>query len=292
MEEDRMVAVVECGATKSDWRLLGADGLECRRLLAPGLNVSAMPIPEIAARLGDAFRTLEIQELDALYLYVAGIVTADIRAGIGAAVRACVAVPLLDIQSDLVAAARSVCGRQPGIVAILGTGSNTCFYDGQTVSQAVRSGGFILGDEGGGAVLGKRFLADYLKGLVPASLAGAFAAYRDASYEAIVEAVYRGPSPSAYLGALAPFLLAHREEPYVRGLLEDNFRDFITRALCRYDVRRYAVGVVGGFGYACRDIFTPLCEEAGIRIGRYVPEPIGGLLSYHAGNRNLSAHSR
>ena len=277
-----MKVIVESGATKSDWRLISPDGKQCRRVLLPGINVSTASMEHNLDTICKGMQEFGGESLDGIYFYTAGIVTPEVKELIISSIRKQADVPEIEICTDLVAAARAVCGRQSGIVAILGTGSNTCFYDGSTVSQKVRSGGYIIGDEGGGAVLGKLFLADFIKGLVPSGMAEEFASSFDASYENIVAKVYRSEAPAGFLGSLAPFILSHYSEPYAKSLVDGNFRAFIERALKRYDTDTYPVGVVGGFGWACKDIFTALCEEAGVRVGTFLPEPVEGLIKYHA----------
>ena len=271
-----MKILVESGATKSDWRT--SDG---QARLFPGMNVSTMPLSHVLEVLSGALDSLGRPSLEGIYLYVAGIVTPQIRETLEGCIRGKVQVGEIEVQNDLVGAARSVCGREKGIVAILGTGSNTCFYDGTSVSQKVRSGGYIIGDEGGGACLGKLFLADFIKGLVPEGVASDFASKFDASYEGIVENVYKSPAPAGFLGSLAPFILSHYDDPYVRELVDGNFRSFVRRALRRYDTESYPVGVAGGLGFACKDIFTRICTQEGVRLGAFEAEPINGLLRYH-----------
>lgn len=275
-----MTIIVEAGATKSDWRLISGDGsAEARRFR--GMNVSTMPMPTVLEHLSEALEALRGLHPSGVYIYVAGIVTPEVVRTLSAPVREAFGECEIEVADDMLASARAVCGRAPGIVAILGTGSNTCFYDGSEVWRKVRSGGYIIGDEGGGAVLGKLFLADFIKGLVPEGVAADFAAQFDASYEGIVELVYKSPAPAAALGGLAPFILEHYSDPYVKALIEGNFRAFIERSLRSYDTASYPVGVVGGWGYACRDIFSRLCAEAGIRTGEFLPAPVEGLIRYH-----------
>lgn len=275
-----MKIIVEAGATKSDWRLISGNG-SMEQHLFQGMNVSTIAMDRNIQTLSDAIKELGIKRLKGFYLYVAGIVTPDVQTLLEARIRDIVNVDEVEIHDDLVAAARAACGKTPGIAAIIGTGSNACFWDGDSVSFRVRSGGYIIGDEGGGAALGKAFLADFIKGLVPQDVADDFASRFDSSYEGIVASVYRSPAPAGYLGSLAPFILSHYSDLYVKQLVDGNFRAFITRSLLRYDVEHYPVGVVGGFGTACSDIFSGLCAGYGIRISGFEAEPINGLIKYH-----------
>ena len=189
---------------------------------------------------------------------------------------------MCDVQTDLIGAARAACGHEPGIAAILGTGSNSCQFDGNSIVRRVYSSGFILGDEGSAATLGKLFISDFLKGFVPEAVAKDFARRFPSDYATIVENVYRNPdSPSSYLGSFAPFILEHYDDSYIKELVDGNFRAFIRRSIKQYDYQRYPVGVIGGFGYALRDIFTRIAAEEGIRISCFYPAPVEGLIKYH-----------
>ena len=277
-----MKIIVESGATKSDWRVLGPDGRELKRFLRAGTNVSSMNMEDIKATLAEAISSEGLAGASGLYLYTAGVVTPEIAAELTGFLRGVSAIGEIDIQDDLMGAARGVCGHEPGIVAILGTGSNTCFYDGATVERKVYSGGYVIGDEGSGSALGKLFLSDFIKGLVPEDLAADFSREFDSSYAGIVEGVYRSASPSGYLGSIAPFVVGHYSHPYAKEVIERNFQAFIERSLLRYDVAAYPVGIVGGFAFACRDILTPLFAAAGIRASRFIKAPIDGLCEYHS----------
>lgn len=276
------IIIVESGATKSDWRVLNKkDGSEVKRFVRAGTNVSAMRMDAVKATLTEAFTSEGLEGATGFYFYTAGVVTSEVAQELYNHIWAISAIPDIDIQNDMMGAARSVCGRHPGITAILGTGSNTCFYDGTHLTQKVYTGGYILGDEGSGACLGKLFLADFIKGLVPDSVSEDFSKEFDSSYAGIVQNVYRSDSPSGYLGSLAPFLLRHYDDSYVKGLIEKNFQAFIDRALLRYDVDTYPVGIVGGLGWAFQDIIRPLMDKAGIHISRFIKAPIEGLCQYH-----------
>ena len=277
-----MTILVESGATKSSWHLLNGDGIVVRQFMRPGMNVSTMKMEDILNIISEAFSSENLGSIPGQFcLYTAGVVTPEVRITIEKKVKAVSAVGSVDVQDDLVGAARAVCGREPGIAAILGTGSNACYYDGVTAIRNVYSGGFILGDEGSGAALGRLFLADFIKDLVPERVAEDFRSEFDSSYSAIVEGVYHSVSPSGYLGSFAPFILRHKDDPYVLNLLESNFQAFIDRILLKYDTVSYPVGVVGGFAWACRDILLPMLEKKGIRVTRILKAPIEALCEYH-----------
>lgn len=274
-----MKILIESGATKSAWRIWNGKAPAEERSFA-GMNVSTMKLDKVKEVLVQGFSGIE-GPLDGVYLYLAGVVTDPIRDELFAFIHNLRTVDEVDIQNDLMGAARAVCGRKSGIAAILGTGSNTCFYDGKEFSRKVYSGGYVLGDEGSGATLGRLFLSDFIKGLVPEEVAADFRSKFDASYEGIVESVYHSASPSGFLGSLAPFLLSHYDNAYVKGLVDGNFQAFIDRSLSHYDCANYPVGIAGGFGWACRDILAPMLAASGIRVSRFVRQPIEALCEYH-----------
>lgn len=285
-----MILIVESGATKSDWRAISRDGKEMKRVIAEGVNVSTMKAGTIREIILTAIKKIipvtegqfAQEGLSRIYFYCAGVISEDVDTVIREAFAEAVPGASCEIESDLIAAARAACGHSAGIAAIIGTGSNSCLYDGSKIVRRVYSGGFVLGDEGSAAALGKLFIADFLKGLVPEDIAKEFAARYDGDYATIIQNVYRSQtSPSGYLGSFAPFIMEHYEDPYIRELVEGNFRSFIRRSLKQYDTERYPVGVVGGFGYALRDILAKVAEEEGVRISRFIKEPIDGLVKYH-----------
>ena len=278
-----MKIIVESGATKSDWRLV-EDGKQVGRYVLPGMNVSSMSLDAVKGTIREGISRCGTEAPEGFYLYTAGVVTPAIRNEIKEYAGSLAAISDFDFQNDMLAAARAVCGHSSGIVAIIGTGSNSCFYDGESISQKVYAGGFILGDEGAGSALGKMFLADYLKGEVPEPLRSDFESRFESSYQAIVANVYKSDSPAGYLGSIAPLVVSHYSEPYARELVDRNFRNFIRRSLKKYDYRNHPVGVVGGFAGANREIFSRLCADEGITVSRYVMEPVEGLIEYHCGS--------
>ena len=280
-----MFIVVESGATKADWRIVEKDGREVKSFLTPGMNVSSMQMETIRGIIADGQKQVKDAHypIDDIYFYTAGVITEEIEKDLAEALDKIAPGAGIEVQSDLMASARAACGHGPGITAIMGTGSNTCFYDGKEITKRVYSGGFIVGDEGSAATLGRLFISDVIKRKVPDYIFKEFSELFDSSYEGIVENIYHSKlSPAGYLGSMAPFILKHYDDPYIKTLVDGNFQAFIDRCLLQYDTEHYAVGIIGGFGNANRHIFTPLCEKAGIRISEYIPEPIRKLIDYHS----------
>lgn len=272
-----MKLIVDSGATKTDWCFRDTEGRLCHHF-SRGMNFAHMDAGTLSGIMQEAAEAVG-PGVEEVHLYAAGLLERP-------------ATPLepffpgaaVFYETDLLGAARAVCGREKGIAVILGTGSNSCLYDGQRIVRNIHSGGFILGDEGSGSVLGKSFLADLIKGLVPKGTAEAFAAEGfPADYLTIVREVYRSAAPAKFLGSLAPWLLArYGEDAYVKELIDGNFRSFISRVLLQYGLEG-PVGVVGGFGCACKEILQRLGREAGLRFTTFLASPIEGLIAYHYG---------
>ena len=269
-----MILIVESGATKTDWCLVGPEG-PVSRLQTPGMNLSSIASEANAAVFATAVE--QFTGVDEVHFYAAGLLEFPVE--LDRVFRERFPHATFEYASDLLAAARAACGRGEGVAAILGTGSNTCLYDGQRIVRNIHGGGFIIGDEGSAAALGRMFLSDLVKELVPEDLAQAFASFHEADYASVVRNIYKSPAPSRYLGSLAPFLLDNRDNTYVKALIDRNFRDLFERALIRYG--DYPVGVVGGFGCACRAELGQLATGYGLTISRFIPSPMDGLIAYH-----------
>ena len=220
-----MKIIAECGATKSDWRLV-CGGTEIKQVLVSGINGATMSWDAIMAVVDEAMVQLcfdadsEAGPIQSIHLYVAGVVTEDADSNFRNLFATYFPSAEVEIQTDLVAAARAACGYAPGIAAILGTGSNSCQWDGEKIVRKVATGGFILGDEGGAATLGKLFISDFIKGLVPFEIAEDFSSRYPSDYATIVTNVYRSQAPSAYLGGFAPFIMEYYHHPYIKELVD------------------------------------------------------------------------
>ena len=282
----KRIIICESGATKADWRVIEGD-CQTAQTFSAGTNVSTMKMETIASIIREAADRLPSGKYDGVYFYTAGVVTPAIEAELSQALKGSFDADEVEIQNDLVASARAACGHAPGIAVIMGTGSNSCQWDGEKIVKHIKSGGFILGDDGSASVLGKLFISDFIKGLVPEEIAAEYAKQFPHEYPDIVEMVYRNPgSPSGWLGSLCPFILSHYSHPYIKQLVDGNFQAFIDRCLKQYEIADYPVGIIGGFGNALQHIIRPIFEANGINIRAFIPAPIEELMKYH----NTSSH--
>ena len=182
----------------------------------------------------------------------------------------------------MLAAARGVCGHESGIACILGTGSNSCAYDGNKIVKNVSPLGFILGDEGSGAVLGKLLVGDILKNQMPKKVIDRFFEKYNLTSAEIIDRVYRQPKPNTFLASFVPFLGENIGEPCIYNLVEESFRSFLRRNVRQYDGwDRLPIGFNGSIAKIYREPLEEALKEEGMHLGRIVQAPMEGLVEYH-----------
>ena len=213
-----MQLIADSGSTKVSWRAILDDG-SVRAIETVGINPVFMEDAEIESILTEKLVPEIGTKVDAIFFYGAGMVGGEISAKLERCFGKVFPGSTCEAASDVLAAARALCGHKPGIACILGTGSNSCFYDGEGIAENVRAGGFILGDEASGAYLGKRLISDFIKGLLPAPVENAFKKRYGLDYMTIVQKVYREPMPSRFLASFSPFIAEFRNHPHIANLL-------------------------------------------------------------------------
>ena len=278
-----MKLIAESGSTRTEWALVEDNHL-VQRVFTEGLNPFFQTRREISrsVRLGLPESFFK-KKLDQVYYYGAGCSSYEKKNILGASLVAQFKTPI-QVESDLLAAARGLFKCEAGIACILGTGSNSCFYDGKIIVKNVKAAGYILGDEGSGAVLGKLFLADLLKGLAPKELANEFHEKFRISVNDGMDSVYNLPFPNRFLGTIAYFLGDYMDNEYVYNLLTNNLRSFFNRNVCQYDYINYPIRFVGSLAYAYPDILQEVAQEFGVEIDVIEETPMNGLIEFHSMN--------
>lgn len=278
-----MKLIAESGSTRTEWALVEDNHL-VQRVFTEGLNPFFQTRRETSrsVRLGLPESFFK-KKLDQVYYYGAGCSSYEKKNILGASLVAQFKTPI-QVESDLLAAARGLFKCEAGIACILGTGSNSCFYDGKIIVKNVKAAGYILGDEGSGAVLGKLFLADLLKGLAPKELANEFHEKFRISVNDVMESVYNLPFPNRFLGTIAYFLGDYMDNEYVYNLLTNNLRSFFNRNVCQYDYINYPIRFVGSLAYAYPDILQEVAQEFGVEIDVIEETPMNGLIEFHSMN--------
>ena len=282
-----MRIIVESGATKTAWRSVAKDGT-LRSVQTGGMSPTCLDAEHFQTLVREAVPQLNPDGLlvEAVYFYGAGLVSEETCAPIRAALEMWCPFARVDFHSDLMAAARALFGDGDGIVAIMGTGSNSCLYSGGVLENRFYSGGYIIGDEGSGSALGKALISDYIKGLLPQAVTRSFDERFCLDYQQIVRKVYKEPGAAAFLASFAPFVLEHVEEPtgYMSTLVDDCLEAFVRRALSRYPDTSGTgrkVGVVGSFGHACQDRLRAIGARYGLEFEKFLKSPIDELVRYH-----------
>ena len=187
----------------------------------------------------------------------------------------------IEVESDLLGAARAVCQHQEGLACILGTGSNSCLYDGENIVGNIPPLGYILGDEGSGAVLGKLFLNALFKGALPDGMKEDFLQSSGLSYPEIIQRVYRQPMANRFLASTSLYISEHLDVPALRELVKQNFRDFFHKNIAQYGRHDLPVGAIGSIAYHYRDLLQEVAEEKGYNLSTVAKSPMEGLVTYH-----------
>jgi N-acetylglucosamine kinase-like BadF-type ATPase len=274
-----MILIADSGSSKTLWNIVRRDGTTalCR---TAGINPFYSDAHEIIALLRAEYR-LESAGLSTVFFYGAGCTSAR-QTVLREALHDFFDAGRIEIHSDLLGTARAMCGNRPGIACILGTGSNSCRYDGAQIVENVAPLGYVLGNEGGGDSLGKRLLADVLKHQLPDSLCRRFLADCMLSTDEILERIYRQPFPNRFLAGFTHFIADHIHEPALDKLVTGAFREFFVRNVLQYrhvnDLPLYFTGSVA-------TVFRPqLCRvagEFGLTIAAVAQSPMQGLVVYH-----------
>ena len=280
-----MILIADCGSTKIDWCLLEKTKV-AKQIFTCGINAVMTTEEEIRGRIKSEL----IPELDTLasevrsvFFYGAGCISPEVCGNVARALKANMpTAETVEVYSDLVAAARALCGHEPGIACILGTGSNSCLYDGVGVADNVSPLGFILGDEGSGAVLGKLFIGDVLKKQMPQEICARFLDEYDLDLLTIIRRVYREPQPNRFLASITPFLSKNIEVPEIHDMVLNAFKAFFRRNIRNYtNYDSYQINFIGSVAFYFRDVLAEAAEAEGCCLGQVVKSPMPGLIRYH-----------
>ena len=236
-------------------------------------------LKEVADRI-TAFQSGEAEPLN-VFFYGSGV-RPEQEAPMADLLRASLPkVETIETHSDLLGAARALCGHNYGIASILGTGANSCLYDGERILQNTPALGYILGDEGSGAVLGKRFIHDLYTGILSEELKAEFERETGFSLPQIIDRVYRQPLANRFLASLSEFILSHLGDPAVESLVCQNFTDFIRLHITPYGRMDLPLSFVGSIAYYYREQLAKAVSALGYPLGTVLRSPMEGLLQYH-----------
>ncbi|MBO5975300.1 MAG: ATPase [Paludibacteraceae bacterium] len=275
-----MILIADAGSTKTSWCAINKNS-EKSILQTKGINPYLQTNEDIDSLLQkELFPFLE-ENIDQLFFYGAGCNTTEVKENLQETFSNTFGTKNVEIESDLLAAARSLLQNKVGIACIIGTGSNSCFYDGNKCVKNVSPLGYILGDEGSGSVLGKHLIGDFLKKQMPQELYSSFEDKYQITTSEVLYKVYKQPFPNRYLASFAPFLLEHIAEPYAYNLVFDNFLSFFERNLTHYDYKNHETNFVGSIAFHFRDVLEVAAYDFGLNLGKITSSPLEGLIDFH-----------
>jgi Predicted N-acetylglucosamine kinase len=277
-----MTLIADSGSTKTHWCLVQSGTVKAE-IYTDGINPFYQTDMEIIELLDtQLIPKLPDCEIEQIYFYGAGCSFPEKKMLVSRALTRFFNNAMFEIQSDLLGAARSLFQKEKGIACIMGTGSNSCYYDGKEITQNVSPLGFILGDEGSGAVLGKLFVADCLKNQLPEWIRDKFLDEYELTPATILDCVYKQPFPNRFLAKFTPFILEHIEEPAIFNLVYDSFDAFFVRNVMQYPLdEEVKVGFVGSIAHYSRDTLEIVASERGIMVSEVVQSPMEGLVRFH-----------
>jgi len=278
-----MILIADGGSTKCDWILLSATGEEILRTRTKGLNPAVFTEAVLEQRIEENTDLKEVKDkVERVHFYGAGCGT-DTPSKLlqGIFTNFFTNVEEVIILEDVVAAVYAAT-TEPGIVCILGTGSNSCFFDGKDIHQSVNSLGYILMDEASGNYFGKRLIRDYYYKRMPPELAEDFGKKYNMDSDEIKKNLYRKDNPNTYLASFAEFIFSNERNGYFYKLVHEGITDFMhSRVLCYKEAQNVPVHFIGTIAYFSEDIIRAVAQPYGIEIGNIVRRPIDGLIEYY-----------
>jgi glucosamine kinase len=284
-----MKLIIDSGSTKSDWCFLNGDDVVLS-VTSQGINPFHQNRDGICSIIDEelipSIEIIDINDVKDVFFYGAGCATDAVCVEIKEILSFYFSGALIFVASDMLGAARALCGNKDGIACVLGTGSNSCIYDGKVIVDQIPSLGYILGDEGSSSALGKRLLSDCLKRQLPESVSNEFLERYNLSMDIILENVYRKPVPNRYIANFTPFLFEKKLIPDIHDLLIHCFTDFFKRNVVNYHRPWLPVNFVGSIASNFSDELIETAESLGMKTGMFLKSPIEGLVRYHCNKIN------
>ncbi len=279
-----MILIADSGSTKTSWRLAKSSD-DVAKAYTIGYNPDYYSTSEMIESMRNELLPqlfVDTEEVAQIFFYGAGCSRPDNIAKVKNALA--VHFPAADIfvDHDLLGAARALCGRTPGIACILGTGSNSCLYDGFSVTDNVTSLGFTIGDEGSGGYMGKQLLKAYFYRDLPAELNAAFEERYKMTKADILNGIYQKPLPNRFVAQFSAFCGEHRKHPFMQKIIKHALSEFLDRHVMKYRPEQpVAVNFLGSIAFYFGEFLEPLVLERGLTMGRVIQEPVDELVAFH-----------
>ena len=277
-----MILIADSGSTKTDWCLVDRGRL-IERVALKGINPYFRSQEDISKEINDELLPeLKNYEIDTIRFYGAGCAFPEKIEIVHKAIAENFKTNDILVGSDLLGAAIGLCGDSPGIACILGTGSNSCYYDGKEIKENVSPLGFILGDEGSGAVIGKIFTGACLKNQLTQGMKEKFLTHLGLTPPEILDRVYKQALPNRFLASILPFVKNNITDKTVCDLVCAAFSDFFKKNVMQYDYRKYPVHFTGSVAFHFRDLLEEVAGEVSIQIASVAISPMEGLIKYYS----------
>lgn len=282
--------IVDSGSTKTSWCFAflpdtkSADG--ARTVTTEGLNPAVMSAEEVEEKIAKALNhclqslSISAADVDNVFFYGAGCI-AGRTVVVSESIQSILVDARIYVADDLLGAARALCGHKAGIACILGTGSNSCLYNGENIVAHTPALGYVLGDEGSGAVLGRKFLNAVLKQTLPENIRKRFLQESGLDMAEVINRVYRSPAPNRFLASMSKYIHGYLDEKEVRDIVIENFEDFIRNNILAYGDEFRTINIVGSIAYHYKEQLTEAASRNGFQIGKIIKSPIEGLMEYH-----------
>lgn len=271
------ILIADGGSTKIDWTVVS--GISQKTFRSPGINPVLWDIGKIEQMLQEGLPHEILSDVESVYFYGAGCLGRSAEKMQEALMRVVAHDAEIEVESDLLGAARALFGNERGIACILGTGSNSALYDGKEIISNIHPLGYILGDEGSGASIGKHFLNALYKGRLPESLRKDFETETGLTYDDVIDHVYRQPMANKFLASLVIFVSKRRKE--CAELLNEEFENFIEKDILPYNHCELPVGIVGGVGYEFYEELKEIFLRHRLKLNKVVARPMENLVDYH-----------
>ena len=283
-----MIIVIDSGSTKADWIVVPSDGSEQYLVSTMGFNPFFHDEDRIVEELSKDFvNHVPVAQIEKVFFYGAGCSDEAHCQIIHRGLERIFTKSVIYVEHDLLASARATCGNSPGIACIIGTGSNTCSYDGKKITDNVTNLGYLVGDEGSGSWLGKLLVRSYFYREMPNDLKLVFEEEYGSGEEArlkIINQIY-GDAPNVYLASFAKFMVENKEHSLINSLVFNAFDELVCRHVLKYENHaQVPIHFVGSIAFHLQDILKNVLEKRGLTLGNVIRKPVENLVNYHLSN--------
>jgi glucosamine kinase len=278
--------IADSGATKTEWSLIDTEHKNSVSIITQGISPFYQKTDEIFLMLEqELFPEIGEYFIEQIFFYGTGCSQPDKISIVYNALHKAFPLAEINIEHDLLAAARAVCGKTPGIACILGTGSNTCLFNSKDITDNIPSLGFMLGDEGSGAYFGKKLLQSFFYREMPTELAEKFQNEFQIDKTNVLNNVYEKPYPNRYVASFMPFLSKYSNHPFLKQMLSNGFDEFIEKFVLKYEgYHQLPVHFIGSVAFLNQEILIESLNKYGLKTGRFLQSPMEGLVAYHFKN--------